>query len=35
MSLGYAKKYRYEDLIERNEILDDIKPDIDKVIKWI
>ena len=35
MSLGYADRYRYEDLEERGELQDDIKPDIDKVIKWI
>ena len=35
MSLGYSERYRYEDLEKRGELQDDIKPDIDKVIKWI
>ena len=35
MSLGYAKKYRYEILEKNNELQDDIKPDIKEVIKWI
>jgi len=35
MSLGYSDRYRYEDLEERGELQDDIKPPIDEVIKWI
>jgi len=35
MSLGYSERYRYEDLEKSGELQDDIKPDIDKVIKWI
>ena len=35
MSLGYSERYRYEDLKDRNELQDDIKPDMKDVIKWI
>ena len=35
MSLGYADRYRYEDLEERGELQDDIKPELPEVIKWI
>ena len=35
MSLGYSERYRYEDLEKSGELQDDIKPNIDEVIKWI